>query len=105
MIYVTFKVKNEEKLNPDYLMMWLRRDEFLRSTDFYSIASVRNNFSYELMEETKIAIVDIKIQNEIVGIYQCINERKEYINALKNMIAEICPILIRGAVKEAKGGN
>jgi len=101
-IYVTFRVKDESKLNPDYLMMWLRRDEFLRSTDFYSIASVRNNFSYDLMSQVKISIPDIDIQIKIVGVFQILQKRINYVVKLKEKIASICPILIRGSILEAQ---
>ena len=100
-IYVTFHVKELIKLNPDYLAMWYKRDEFLRHTDFYSIASVRNNFSFDLMKEYKIPIPPIEIQNSIVEVFNAYNERKEYVNRLKNIIKDICPILVRGAIKEA----
>ncbi len=104
-IYVTFKVKDENKLNPDYLLMWLKRQEFLRSTDFYSIASVRNNFSYDLMENVKICIPSINIQNNIVEIFNSLNKKKDFINELKQKISSMCPILIRGSILEAQGGD
>ena len=94
-IYVTFHIKDLTKLNPDYLSMWYKRSEFLRHTDFYSIASVRNNFSFDLMQEYKIPIPPLE---EVFNVY---NERKEYVNRLKNIIKDICPLLVRGAIKEA----
>ena len=100
-IYVTFHVNDLTKLNPDYLAMWYKRSEFLRHTEFYSIASVRNNFSFDLMQEYKIPIPPIEVQNSIVEVFNVYNERKEYINRLKNIIKDICPLLVRGAIKEA----
>ena len=101
-IYVVFKVKNEKELNPDYLMVWLRRSEFLRSTDFYSIASVRNNFSYDIMSQTKICIPSIDIQDNIVKVFNTMNKRKEYVAKLKKKIQNICPILIKGSIEECR---
>lgn len=100
-IYVTFHVNDLTKLNPDYLAMWYKRSEFLRHTEFYSIASVRNNFSFDLMQEYKIPIPPLEIQNSIVEVFNVYNERKEYVNRLKNIIKDICPLLVRGAIKEA----
>lgn len=100
-IYVTFHIKDLTKLNPDYLSMWYKRSEFLRHTDFYSIASVRNNFSFDLMQEYKIPIPPLEIQNSIAEVFNVYNERKEYVNRLKNIIKDICPLLVRGAIKEA----
>lgn len=101
-IYNVFYVKNKEKLIPDYLMMWLERSEFLRSTDFYSIGSVRNNFDMECMKEVKIPIPSIEIQQSIVNIYKCYCARKEINERLKNQIKDICPILIKGSIEESK---
>ena len=101
-IYVTFHVKDLTKLNPDYLSMWYKRGEFLRHTDFYSIASVRNNFSFDLMQEYKIPIPTLEIQNSIVEVFNVYNERKEYVNRLKKIIKDICPLLVRGALEESK---
>lgn len=101
-IYVAFHVKDLIKLNPDYLAMWYKRDEFLRHTDFYSIASVRNNFSFDLMQEYRIPFPPIEIQNSIVEVFNVYNKRKEYVTRLKNIIKDICPFLVRGALEESK---
>ena len=101
-IYNVFYVKNSEKLLPDYLMMWFKRSEFLRSTDFYSIGSVRNNFDMDCMKEVKIPIPSIEIQQSIVNIFRCYLERKRINEQLKTQIKDICPILIKGSIEEAK---
>lgn len=97
-IYVVFKVKDEEVLLADYLNIWLHRDEFLRSTDFYSIGSVRNNFSIDLMKEVKIPIPSIEVQQSIVNIYKVYHERKQINEKLKEKIKKICSILIKGSL-------
>lgn len=101
-IYNVFYVNNTKKLIPDYLMMWFKRSEFLRSTDFYSIGSVRNNFDMDCMRDVKIPIPSIEIQQSIVNIFNCYLERKEINEKLKTQIKDICPILIKGSIEEAK---
>lgn len=101
-IYNVFYVNNTKKLTPDYLMMWFKRSEFLRSTDFYSIGSVRNNFDMDCIRDVKIPIPSIEIQQSIVNIYKCYLERKEINEKLKIQIKDICPILIKGSIEEAK---
>ena len=101
-IYVVFYVKNGDRLLPEYLDMWLHRNEFLRSTDFYSIASVRNNFSFDLMCEVQIPIPSLDIQKDIVNIYTVYKQRKQINEQLKEQIKNICPILIKGSIEEAK---
>ena len=101
-IYVVFKVKKEKELLPDYLMLWFERSEFLRSTDFYSISSVRNNFTYDSMCEVKIPIPDMEVQKAIANIYNVYNERKKICNNLESVISNLCSILIKGSTEKIK---
>lgn len=94
-IYVVFYVKDAEVLLPDYLDMWLHRDEFFRLTDFYSIGSVRNNFSYEAMCRVKIPVPPIEIQRAIVEIYNCARTSKYISETAKKLNSDICPALMR----------
>lgn len=102
-MYVTFKVLNEDNLIPEYLMMWFGRKEFQRSTLFFASGSVRDTFSFDLMCEVKIPIPNIDIQKSIVNIYNCYSNRKRINEQLKAKLKNICPILIKGAIEEAKG--
>lgn len=88
-------------LNPQYLLMWLKRSELGRYIDFYTMDSVRNRFQFEELNIVEIPIPPIEIQNSIVEVFNIYNERKEYVNRLKNIIKDICPLLVRGAIKEA----
>lgn len=102
--YVVFKA-NEDVLIPEYLYLWFKRKEFDRFARFNSWGSARETITLDDIMEYEIAIPDLKVQSSIVKVLKSYEERKEYIDILKSKIAEICPILIRGAVKEAKGGN
>ena len=101
-MYKVFRVKEIQKVIPEYLMMWFNRKEFYRYTWFYSVGSVRDTFNYNLMEEVKIPIPAIEIQQAIVDIYNAYILRKEINEQLKQQIKIICPVLIKGAVEEAK---
>ena len=101
-IYVVFYINDQQKILPEYLDMWLHRSEFLRSTDFYSLASVRNNFSFDLMSEVAIPIPSIGIQRSIVEIYSVYKARKQINEDLKEQTKNICPILIKGSIEEAR---
>lgn len=101
-MYEVFRIKEPKKLMPEYLMMWLSREEFYRYTWFYSAGSVRDTFNYNLMEEVRIPIPPIEIQQAIVDIYNAYILRKEINEQLKLQIKNICPVLIKGAVEEAK---
>lgn len=97
-MYIVFEVKNTDKLMSNYLLLWLSRSEFLRSTLFYASGSVRDTFDFSEMKEVAIPIPNIKVQQEIVNIHKCYIERQRIADALKEQINNICPVLIRGSL-------
>ncbi len=99
-MYIVFEVKNTDKLMSNYLLLWLSRSEFLRSTLFYASGSVRDSFDFSEMKEVAIPIPDIKVQQEIVNIHKCYIERQRIADALKEQINNICSVLIRGSLTE-----
>ena len=101
-MYIVFEVINTEKLLPEYLALWLERKEFQRSTLFFAIGSVRDTFSFDLMQNVLIPIPDIKVQKEIAEVYAVYTKRKKINEQLKEQIKNICPILIKGSVEEGK---
>lgn len=100
-IYEVFSVC-AEKLLPEYLALWLSREEFDRYARFHSWGSARENFSWDAMCEVRIPIPDIEVQKSIVDIYKAFNSRKEINEKLKVQLKNICPILIKGSIEEAK---
>lgn len=101
-IYKTFKVTDETKLLPEYLMMWFGRREFIRYCNFHAFGSARDTFEWEQMCKVKIPIPPIEIQKSISNIYNCLLKRKEINEKLKEQIKNMCSILIKGAIEEAK---
>ena len=99
-IYEVFSV-DKDKLLPEYLAMWLSREEFDRYARFHSWGSARENFSFDDMKNVQIPIADILIQKAIVDIYNAYRERKIINEKLKSQIKGICPILIKGSIEEA----
>ena len=102
-IYEVFSI-NKDKLLPEYLAMWLSRTEFDRYARFHSWGSARENFSYEDMCSVCIPIPRKNIQKSIVDIYNAYKERKSINEKLKAQIKDICPILIKGSIEEARKG-
>lgn len=88
------------KLLSAYLMLFFSRPEFDRYARFHSWGSARETFDWSEMCDVKIPIPDIKIQQSIVNIYNAYLMRKEINEKLKAQIKDICPILIRGSLKE-----
>ena len=100
--YDVFRVTNPEKLMPEYLTLWIRRNEFFRSAGFYAVGSVKDSFSVDMMKLLEIPIPDISTQRAIVDLYQAYLIRKNISEQLKKQIKDICSILIRGSLEEAK---
>lgn len=100
--YDVFYITDAQALMPEYLCLWIRRKEFFRAAGYYSVGSVKDNFSIEMLKEMEIPIPDIKVQRSIAGIFDVYNERKAINERLKNQIKDICPILIKGSLEEAK---
>lgn len=98
-MYVVFEVVEHGKLLPDYLLLWLTRSEFFRSTLFYASGSVRDTFGFSEMKEVEIPIPDISVQREIVNIHRCYLERQRIAAQLKEQLNNLCPILIKGSLQ------
>lgn len=100
-IYEVFSV-DTDFLIPEYLAMWLSRQEFDRYARFHSWGSARENFSYEDMKNVQIPIPSIENQKSIVNIFKAYKERIAINEKLKVQIKDICPILIKGSIEEAR---
>lgn len=100
--YIVFSVNDESVLLPSYLAMLLERNEFNRYARFHSWGSARETFDWDEMCAVEIPIPDISIQKDIVDIFTVYKERKNINERLKNNIKDICPILIKGSIEEAR---
>lgn len=96
--YIVFKVNDELKLDPHYLMMFFEQSDFDRYARFNSWGSARESFDWNEMQEVKIPIPDIRIQKSIANIYRVYKQRKSINEKLKAQIKDICPILIKGSL-------
>lgn len=99
--YSVLKVIDENIL-PEYIMMWFMRSETDRLGWFLSDSSIRANLNLNDFFEIKIPIPNKSIQQDIVNIYKAYVLRKGINEKLKEQIKNICPILIKGALKEAQ---
>ena len=101
-MYSVFKIIDTKKILSEYLMLWLGRNEFQRYTWYYAAGSVRDTFDFNLMQEVTIPIPSLKIQQDIVNIFEAYKMRKTINEKLKAQIKNICPILIKGSIEEGK---
>lgn len=96
--YTVFSV-DESKMIPEYLSLWLQRDEFLHFAFFYSIGTIKDEISVEELGEMEIPFPDIQQQSYIILIYKSYIERKAIATQLKEQLNNLCPILIKGSLQ------
>lgn len=99
--YIVFGCR-EDKLLPEYLMLFLSRSEFDRYARFNSWGSARETFNWADMQDVEIPIPDIETQRAIADIYKVYRQRSEINERLKAQLKNLCPILIKGSIDEAR---
>lgn len=100
-IYATFRT-DETHLHNKYLMLWFSRKEFTRYCWFHAFGTARDTFEWNQMKKVQIPIPSMDIQKSIVEVFNVYNERKEFIEKIKQIISNICPVLVKGAIEEGK---
>ena len=74
-VYTVFEIIDENKLLPEYLMLWLKRPEFDRYARFKSHGSVREIMDWDEMCKVELPVPDIEEQRKIVEAYKTITDR------------------------------
>ena len=93
---------NEQFLLPEYLCLFFNRTEFDRYARFHSWGSARETFTWKDLIKVKLPIADLNAQKAIAEVYTAYIMRKEINEQLKAQIKDICPILIKGSLEEAR---
>lgn len=99
--YSVLKLK-DDRILPEYIMMWFSRKEVDRLGWFMSDASIRTNLDMDRFNEIEIPVPDIMVQKAIVEIYNSYNTRRNINEKLKEQIKDICPVLIKGSIEEGR---
>ena len=100
--YESFRVINNNELYPFYLYMLLQRESFARKVLFNSFGSSTIVFGFDGLCEIDIPIPNYAQQKNIAYIYRAYKERWNLNEKLKAQIKDICPILIKGSIEEAR---
>lgn len=99
--YSVFQMKDASIL-PEYVMMWFSRKEVDRLGWFMSDASIRTNLDMDRFNEINIPIPEYSVQRAIVELYEVYKSRRAINEKLKSQIKNICPVLIKGSIEEAR---
>ena len=89
--YFMFRVKDENKVLPDFLMLIFKRENFDRNCWFRTDGSVRGGITWNDICEIELPVPDLKEQEKIVNTYNAITKRiqlKQKINDNLEKMAE-----------------
>ena len=73
--YFMFRVKDENKVLPDFLMLIFKRNDFDRNCWFRTDGSVRGGITWNDICEIELPVPDLKEQEKIVNTYNAITKR------------------------------
>lgn len=90
-------MQTSEKLIPEFLYLWLIREDFARYMRFISCSSVRESFGFDDMCRVKIPLPPIEVQRAIVALYHCAEEARKIAEEAKAKLALACPAMIQRA--------
>ena len=93
---------NQNKLLPHYLCLFFNRNEFDRYARYHSWGSARETFTWDDLINVKIPIPPVEIQQDLANIFMLYKQRKEINEELKQVIMNLCPILIIGSLREGE---
>jgi len=96
--YTTFEIKATDEILPEYFFMQFLSNEMDRYGWFISDGSIRANLDLDRFEEIEFELPDMKIQEKYVRIYNAVRR----VQSMNSSIKEICPILVRSAIEEAR---
>ena len=82
-----FEVVDENKLLPEYLMLWFMRPEFDRYARFMSNGSAREVFDWDCMCGVELPVLPIDEQRRIVHDYKVITDRIELLQKINDNLA------------------
>lgn len=89
-LYEVFYVNNTEELLPEYLNLFIKRDEFARYCWYDAIGSARNYFRVANLQEILFPLPGIDIQQELVDTYNGLKALAEQNEALIQPLTEAC---------------
>jgi type I restriction enzyme S subunit len=95
--YGVFYIKDETVLNPRFLMLYFKREEFDRFARWRSEGSAHEFFTFEMMKAVRIPLPPIEVQQAIVDVYHCMERAKTIATEARARLKQICPALIQRA--------
>lgn len=93
-LYEVFYITKPSELLPEYLNLYLKRDEFARYCAYDAIGSARNYFRVANMKDIRIPLPSMEVQRELVATYEGLKRLAEDNEALIAPLTEACQAFI-----------
>ena len=93
-LYEIFYIKNQDVLLPEFLNLFIKREEFARFCSYDAIGSARNYFRVANMSDIRIPLPSISIQRELVNTYNGLKSLAEDNEALIAPLTQACEALV-----------
>ena len=87
-LYIVFYLNDKgiKKIDPQWLFMYFRRDEFYREVTFRNFGSQRPEFNFNDMSDIMIPLPDIAVQKKYVDIYNAmVANQQSYEHGLEDL--------------------
>ena len=91
-LYVVFHLNavGRKVLLPEFLLLFFKRDEFLRLVTYLNYGSQRPEFNFNDMSEIKIPLPTIEKQREMVAVWTGLREMKEENRRIAEPLESLC---------------
>lgn len=93
-LYEIFYVSKTDELIPEYLNLFIKREEFARYCWYDAIGSARNYFRVANMQDIRIPLPSIEVQQELVNTYNGFKALAEQNEALIEPLNKACEAFI-----------
>lgn len=101
-IYTAFRVKDQEKLLPEYLFLWFNRSEFDRYARYHSWGSARETFDWDEMCDVQLPIPSIDVQRKYVSLYNALIKNQRCYESTLNDLQLISNTFLEDQIKKGK---
>ncbi len=89
-LYEIFYINKPGKLLPEYLNLYIKRGEFARYCWYDAIGSARNYFRVANMQDIRIPLPSLEVQQELVDTYAGLKRLAEENEALVAPLSQAC---------------
>lgn len=93
-LYEIFYVNKPHELLPEYLNLFIKREEFARYCWYDAIGSARNYYRVSNMQDIRIPLPSIEVQKELVATYNGLKSIADQNEALIEPLTKACEAMV-----------